>query len=297
MFGSLDELNRHLSEITNKENNKALTKFEGYSPIEMNTIIYDTFGTNSPIQLKRLTEIEYQSIPILNQIKYLLEIIQKQGELKLTSKGYLPTKIVADIYSKKFIVDKDVENGLIKLYKETDSISINITRILVEISGLAKKRNNKLSLTKLGEKNLSNNFTLLEIIFKTFGHKFNWAFYDLYTQMPLGQIGFGFTLILLSKYGNTKQPVMFYSEKYFAAFPQLVISEEEPGYSSREIRSNNCYSIRSFDRFFDFFGLIIIEHGKSYLDPKQIDKSSLFDKLIKIHPHVDFSQTKTTGSV
>lgn len=43
-----------------------------------------------------------------------------------------------------------------KLYKEADSESVHLTRILTELSGLAKKRNNKLSLTKIESKTISD---------------------------------------------------------------------------------------------------------------------------------------------
>ena len=145
---SLEALQKHIDKIMNEQNNQGLPDFEGYSPIEMQYILYDTFGKNSPIELLSLTDSEYQKIPILKQIKYLLELVDKQGELKLTTKGFLPTKIVTDIYNQKFIQDEMIESGISKLYKETDSKSINLTRILLELSGLVKKRNNKLSLTK-----------------------------------------------------------------------------------------------------------------------------------------------------
>ncbi|MEA1874087.1 MAG: hypothetical protein U9N51_06630 [Bacteroidota bacterium] len=110
----------------------------------------------------------------------MLEIVNDRVELKLTAKGFLPTKIVSDIYNQKFIKDEMIESGIYKLYKETDSDSINLTRILLELSGLVKKRNNILSLTKKGKTEFNDNYKLLKSIFKTFGTKFNWAYYDGY---------------------------------------------------------------------------------------------------------------------
>ena len=48
---------------------------------EMQCIIYDTFGDDSPIQLLKLTNADYRKIPILNQLKYLADLIREQGEL------------------------------------------------------------------------------------------------------------------------------------------------------------------------------------------------------------------------
>jgi len=265
----------YIQKIREEYNKQGIPEFEGYSPLEMRYILYDTFGEMSPIELLELSQADYQKIPILKQIKYLLEIISNHGELKLTAKGFLPTKIVADIYNQQFIKDELVEEGFYKLYKEADVKSINLTRHLTVMSGLVKKRNGKLSLTKKGEKLFSNNFVLLKLIFETFGAKFNWAYYDRYGDNGIGQIGFGFSLILLSKYGSEKRRDYFYAQKYFDAFLHL---REKGGASA-----NSCYSVRFFERFLDYFGVIKIE--KSQDNKKYISKTELYDKLIKVRPH------------
>jgi len=282
---SLEELQKHLDKIMNEENNRGLPNFEGYSPIEMEYILYDTFGDNSPIQLLKLTESNYNNIPILNQIKYLLQLIDEKGELKLTTKGFLPTKIVSDIYDQGFIKDEMIESGISKLYKETDSMSINLTRILSELSGIIKKRNKKLSLTKKGKKELNDNHRLFESIFTTFGTKFNWAYYDGYGDNQIGQLGFGFSLILISKYGSEKKPDSFYSSKYLSAFPKLIEQIEPSRFDSNERKASRCYSLRTFDRFLNYFGLIKIESENKWDSEKFIVKTELYDKLIKVRPH------------
>ena len=50
-----------------------------------------------------MTEPDYKKVPLLNQIKYLAGLIDSQGELKMTSKGFLPVKVVADIYQQGFL--------------------------------------------------------------------------------------------------------------------------------------------------------------------------------------------------
>lgn len=282
----IDELQKHIDKVMNEQNNKGLPNFEGYSPIEMQYILYDPFGDYSPIRLLKLADSDYKNIPILNQIKYLAKLIDESGELKLTKKGFLPTKIVADIYNQGFLKEEFIESGFTKLYKEKDSLTINLSRILIEISGLAKKRYNKLSLTKTGKKLLNNDFKLLLLIFKTFGAKFNWAYYDGYGQNNIGQLGFGFSLILLSKYGNKKRIADFYSNKYLKAFPKLINESLDPTFGTIDSRAAKCYSLRTFDRFLDYFGLINIEKEKHWDADEYITKTKLYDKLIKCTPHI-----------
>jgi len=69
-----------------------------------------------------------------------MKIVDSHGELKLTKPGYLPPKIVKDIYAQGFLKDKIIEFGISKLSKELDSMTIGLTKNLFEMTGLGKKK-------------------------------------------------------------------------------------------------------------------------------------------------------------
>ena len=281
----LKDIQRNIDQVMNEQNNRPIADFEGYSPFEMHKILHFTFAIDSPLKLQKLSDTDYTKIPILNQIKYLTDLIDKNGEIKLTKQGFLPTKIVSELYSQGFLKDEYIEKGISKLYKETDSMTINLSRILLELAGFIKKRNGKLSLTKSSEKILGNNEELLRQIFLTITNKFNWAYYDGYGENQIGQLGYGFSLILLSKYGRERRLDSFYAERYFKAYPRLLDSIE-PNYGTLERYSTNCYSVRTFDRFLNYFGLINIEEERKGFDSiKYISKTDIYDRLIKCTPH------------
>lgn len=281
----LKDLQKRIDKVMNEQNNRMIPDFEGYSPLEMQHILYSTFEADSPVKLLKLSDPDYKKIPILNQINYLANFIDKQGEIKLTSKGFLPTQIVSELYQQGFLKDESIENGISKLYKETDSVTVNLTRILIELTGIAKKRNGKLSLTKASTKILSDNYQLLRLILLTFATKFNWAYYDGYGSNNIGQLGYGFSMILLSKYGQVKRQDSFYAGKYFKAYP-LLLGLIEPKYGTLESYSTRCYSLRTFERFLYYFGLVEINKEKKDFDYiKFITKTDLFDRLIKCMPH------------
>ncbi len=280
----MDKFENFINQILEEANNLSIPEFEDYSPNEMQYILNNPFEENSPVGLLRLSESDYDDIPILNQIKYLLRIIENNGELKLTANGFLPVKVVSDIYNRGFIKDDLIESGISKLYKETDSITINLTRILAELSGVVKKRKGKLSLTKKGKIHLNDNHELLKDIFTTIAMQLNWAYFDLYESEDIGQIGLGFTLILLNKYGGKKRLDSFYSGKYFKAFPELLEDIKPTEYETVIDYAQMCYSLRTFDRFLDYLGLIKIEKKKGLKAGKYVIKTELFDKLIKIKP-------------
>lgn len=281
----LKDIQKHIDQVMHEQNNLSIPDFEGYSPFEIHHILHFTFEPNSPIILQKLADSDCLECPMFNLVKYYLDLVKNKGKIKLTAKGFLPTKIVQEIYFQGFLEEYLFSSGISKLYKESDSLTVNLTRLLAELAGLTKKRNGKISLTKTGEKIAFDNQKLFELIFKTMTQKFSWSYYDLYEDEQIGQFGFGFSLILLSKYGAEKRLDYFYAEKYLKAFPQFSESIT-PTYGTAEQYVGNCYSVRTFERFLIYFGLIEIEKLGEMLDRKNfIIKTKLFDKLIKIRPH------------
>ncbi|MFW6222654.1 MAG: hypothetical protein ACOC3T_03480 [Bacteroidota bacterium] len=280
----LNELQQHLNKIMREENTKPRASFQGYSSSEMNHILYDTFGDNSPIQIKKINDTDYQRIPIFRLVSHLMNILLEQKELKLTQKGYLPVKIVSELYFSNDIEEKYIKVGLNKLNKETDSAHIRLTHILLKISGLAKKRNNKLSLTNKGKKALTDKHELFTIILNAFTKKFNWAYLDGYGENQIGQLGYGFSLILLSFYGLKERDVSFYGKKYFEAFPQL-LRKITSTYISVQQYAENCYAFRTFEHFMKFFGLVNLREEGNFWEKKMyVSKAEVFDKLFNILP-------------
>jgi len=277
-----EDLQKHLERIVHEQNNRPRPEFDGYSSSEMHAILHFTFEEISPISFQKLDAADHRKIPILNQIKYLANMIKEAGEIKLTKLGFLPTDLVADIYAQGFIKDGYVERRKVKQLKEGDVTSITLSRILLTISGLVKKRSNKLSLTKQGLETIQNDGDLVQLIMKTYGLKFNWAYFDGYGENGIGQIRFGFSLILLSRYGHEWQRDRFYAQKYFRAFPDL-LNVPDSLYGDSIVECEDCYSYRFFENFMTYFGLVDINSEGEFLRKNlSVIKTDLFDKLIKV---------------
>jgi hypothetical protein len=278
----LEDLQKYLDKITYEQNSRSIPEFEGYSPAEMHSLLHFTFEEGCPINLQGLATEDYRKIPLLNQVKYLARLINEAGEIKLTKLGFLPTQMVADIYTQGFISDQYVERRTIKQLKEADVPSVTLSRILLTISGLVKKRSNRLSLTKKGQKAIQKDDDLIQLIIKAYGSKFNWAYFDGYGEEGIGQVGFGFSLILLSKYGREWQSDRFYADKYFMAFPDL-LNGPDPRYGNKRDNCENCYSYRVFEVFMRYFGFVNLKYeGESWRKNLFVSKTDLFDKLIKV---------------
>jgi len=268
-------------------NNRPIEDFEGFSSTDMHYLVYNTFSPDSPFQIKRnIPDNILDQIPFLLQIEFLLSRINDIGELKLTAKGFLPTTLVKEVYELGLIKDEAIEDGITKLYAETSSQPIQLTRMITELAGFTKKRYNKLTLTKAWRDKLlkKNRQDIFLQTFATFAQKFNWGYFDGYSSQATGPIGFAFSLLLLSKYGDSERLDNFYSEKYFRAFPSLIdLFKEDRWVTDINKSFNSCYSIRTFDRFLDYFNLIKIRtEGRPYHDSKKfIKKSQIFDDIIR----------------
>lgn len=64
---------------------------------------------------------------------------------------------MVELYDKRFLPDEYIENGITKLWKEGDCISIMSARFTAELAGLVKKANNRLTLTKTAARYLDTN--------------------------------------------------------------------------------------------------------------------------------------------
>ena len=113
--------------------------------------------------------------------------------------------------------------------------------------------------------------------------QYNFAYFDGYENETIGQLANGFSLILVSKYGNQKRSYRFFADKYFKAFPDL-LKNDDLNYFPTEKSSAQCYSLRTFERYMLYFGLIEIEQTKYPEQEIYILKSPLFDRVIEIVP-------------
>ncbi len=281
--GALDWMNQFFCELIDKGNDGIVNLMPyinasmGIENSSSDRVFSDDVDQEFCVRINTLPEIEYEKIPIFKQVKYFLKLIRNEGEIKLTKNGYLPQKIVKRIFEQRMI--KEPYDYFGKRYNERDIITVHITNILVELAGLYKKRHNKISLTKTGAEMLSDNKMLFSLIFRTFVTKLNWAYFDGCLNEDIGQYGFEYSLILLSKYGDKKRNTYFYAKKYFEFFPYLLNASNTDGFYDVD-SAYYCYSFRTFYRFLYYFGLVNVKRGKVYNFQMFVKKTALFDKLV-----------------
>jgi hypothetical protein len=284
-FSSLEALQQHLDRVMNEQNNRSIPEFEGYSPAEMHLLLHQPFNADSPLQMKPLVAADCNKVPIYQLVFFLMKKMEQEGAVGLTKTGALPIKWVAELYAQGFIKEEFIESGMVKLYKEADSQSIQLAHFLLYIGKLAKKRAGKLSLTKTGQKLLANPLGLLENLFNSFTQKFNWGYFDGYGPTQTGRFAWGFTLVLLLKHGQKERDARFYAKKYLEAFPMLT-EEIEVGYGSPEDYLIRCYVNRAVRMFLPYFGLATIQTNGKIIDYLiMVEKTDLLDRWFEVREH------------
>ncbi|MFA6336180.1 MAG: plasmid pRiA4b ORF-3 family protein [Bacteroidales bacterium] len=237
-------------------------------------IVEKTFRPGGAVNLMRLTEEDYKKIPVLQQVICLCGFLRDEGPVKLTATGNLPLRIVSAMESLG-VKDWYYERYPNKLRKETDSMSVRIARALTEFSGIARKRSNSLSLTKNGEKIIRDNHLMLMAIIEAYVYKLCIGSFDGYEDFRIGQYGIGLSLILVDRFGDEPRDSIFYADHYFDVFPYLCKGRS----------SANCYSVRSFERFMLYLGLVNVKENRGSLwseTTNTITRTDLFKKLISV---------------
>lgn len=278
-------LQKLVDEIMLEYNQQSIADTEGLSPNQLQNLLYSLFGEQSLVCLNQnlSDEVALQS-PLLKLLIDFLQIIRREESLKLTKTGALPLKIVAELYSKRHIVEK-VWSSEINVRTENDSVSIQTIKIVANLAGLSKTIHGKLSLTAKAAKLINSPAKLLILTIETFFLKLNWSYFDKYESENAAQFGAGYTLFLLHKYGYQEREFNFYADNFRKAFP-AVINEFEGNHISSSIdRFRHCYGWRTFGHGLNWSGLVDTFQTGKFLDrtrKESVKNTELFRALVQV---------------
>ncbi|MCO6461658.1 MAG: hypothetical protein J5I59_09655 [Saprospiraceae bacterium] len=270
-----------------ERNNYPQEDFMGLTHNEMDALLYQPFDEKSPVRLKeQIADDVLDKIPIFRITEALFEIIRQEGPIKLTKTGALPRKIVTELYDLGYVKDFLIENGYRSLLKQDDWNILSSIKVTIEISFMVRKAKGVLNLTKKTQAIMAQNDRsgLFHLFFKAYTSEFNWGYNDSYTPFPFSQIGWAYSIYLLSMFGEKKEITDFYAEKYLTAFPFMLECFSENLYVPREIQAFGCYNTRLVDRFLDWFGLISITEKPEIFSNEEtkIMKSLIFDRVFDV---------------
>lgn len=247
-----------LNSIRHLVNNQPIPDFCELSSNEMHSLLYHPLEEQSPVKLKTVPEEFLQKIPFFRLMEEFLKIIQREKSIKTTPLGYLQRKVISELYAYKFITSEMVERGVSKLNVEDDWSAIHAIHSCAVLAGWMRKTKGKYVLTKAGTRILETKHRseLFSKLLETYTEKFPWSDLDGYSPVPVGNLGWGFTIILLLKFGDEPRSKDFYAEKYITAFPDFVHHFPTGEYNNPHRDVRRCYMVRSFDRFLLWWGIV-----------------------------------------
>lgn len=276
------------NDFMDKHNSKPVDDFCGFSPNQMQSILYSPLDTSCPIRLKEIiTDNVLFKVPAYLVCKNLLTEIQNLNGIKLTATGNIPPKIIKHIYEINPLKDYAIEAGITKLSNEKDWIAFHSLRIVLEQAKLIRKYKGKILLTKKCISFLSKNddLSIFKIILKTFCNEFNWAYNDSFENEYTGQFGYLFLIHLLLKYATDQQDLKFIADKYYTAFPDFQIDKDQDLDLYYNL-GDFVIETRFCNRFAEWFGLIEIhkDKSKSFFERRtKINYTSLLKEIIEYH--------------
>lgn len=284
---SMEELNRLLGEYQRKINSSPLADFDGLSPEDMAGLLHAPFAPGGVLQFSKEMDDYVDQVPIFKLSELMINEIRNAGTLKLTTKGNLPVRVCELLYNQELIKWEYMEFNK-KIQEDEVPYLWPLKQYLLD-EGIVKKRNNALSLTKHGEKLMEDPKAVRFIKLLTyFTGRFHWGnFYGLQDGGKCGNLGWAYSLVLLSKYGSRTNAGVFYSFKLIRAFEKELWEAHQKDMTTKACDAyHRAYEVRFFECFANWFGLVKIERTRDYRVPLshqvKITKSTLFDHLFEV---------------
>jgi hypothetical protein len=268
--GSVDELNKIAVEIIERHNQDAFQDFEGLSPQQMHLLMNTPFSPGCPVVYKQHPKPEViNNTPVMRVCSVLIRAMSEGDGIKLTPKGYLPRKIVGEIFSLNLYQKSSSRYPIEpKPFDEIDYVPAAYTRGLMQLAGFTKVRNNKLTMTKAGLAATKDPVMLFQRLFTAFMAEFHKGYLDGFQSDHIGNIGALYIIYLLKRYGLERREAGFYVSRYFIAFPNL-LNDHQPGMNNPLGHCHDCYSYRIFDKGMLLFGLAdLVYEGVRFHDQK-----------------------------
>lgn len=256
-FASVEDAREFLAKAQTRLNDAPVDDFLGLSPNIMGQVLDVPLSLDNVLFKYRAQDNEsFEEVSLVQEAVFLMETIAEaqKGELKATQKGFFPRKIVHEIHDRFYSENK---RELFKPHSQSASTSMMFLGVLMTSCGFIKKRNNKFSLTKAGQKILEEKDwdQLFQRFLEEFGSRLVWSFADFYPPFPMIQKATTFNLFMLHKLAQDWLLVSKLGGAFLKAFPFLE-EEVQLGYEKPRDEVISAFQSRFLRRFCFPMGLV-----------------------------------------
>ncbi len=176
------------------------------------------------------------------------------------------------------------------IQKEADVVTLEAARIVLELSGVLRKYKGKFIIGRDFRAAIEKHGVggVYPVLFETAARKFNWGFADGLPNLPRIQLFAGFTLRLLTRYGDTPRPDTFYADAFIRAFPAMlneVRDGAEQTWDTSHGTLSSAFKARVFPVFGHMMGIVHLERPPSahYDAPLIITATRLLREFVRVH--------------
>lgn len=282
-FESLEEAQALASDFMEEKNRQPQPEFLGLSPEQMHRLLHQPLvDTDDIVALNaEVSRKYYMAAPVVIETAYFLKRLNELQPLKATARGNLPLAFARELHD-NFPEDPDMHD--FKISSEEDDLKLMALRRMLAMCGWIKKRHNKFSLTRKGQRTVNTGFEpddFLHLI-QSYMFKYNWGFRDRYPSLGIIQQAVFFSCYILHNKTGTFVHTDKLGEYFIRAYP--MIPDELEGYpviESAEQTVRDVFALRFVQRFCEYFGLIEVrrESKKRYRPDISVKTSSLFEML------------------
>lgn len=233
---TLEEVNAALGRIVEQQNQRPRPEFGDLSSEQLQRLLGAEWGApDGPLQLDSTLALEELSAAHTSyHARLLLALIGGPGEVRSTSKGNLPRSVVAAFYAEmrwplwypKWYSEWYAKR---KVLNEEDLGLLHRTRVLLEVSGLIKRRKGHFSLTREGAR-LSKDERAGELfatLFRTHFQKFNLAYLDGAEEVLEFQNGIAYTLWRFGQLGIEPRTSASLADEAVLPFVRAAVPTDE----------------------------------------------------------------------
>jgi len=201
---TLDDLNAALAAMMAGHNERPQADLGGLAPTDVQRLLAaDWESEASAIRLDGTLALEdLAGAPALHDARALLAMLAERGTVKATPKGNLPRAFV-----RAFLERTGGEVDAARVQNEEDVFSLHISRVLLDVAGLVKRRTGIISRTRRGEQLTADDragalySALVHAQFK----RLDLAYLDMMDDAPGFQQTIGFTLYQFGRMGSEWQ--------------------------------------------------------------------------------------------
>lgn len=302
-----------------KYNSRPIDDFCGLSSHQMTSLLRHAGSDGSAIAVRDgISDNDLDRVPIFRVVEEMLRIALRDGKLELTKLGYLKRKVLRELYALGFFPDTYIDEKPGAL-SELDWRAASIARGVLEVGRWIRTYKGNAVPTKLG-KDLAAapRDRFFREVFEVMTYRMYWRLIREYPELAPIQDCSGFSFWLIDRFGAEWRTADFYGDKFLTAFPTAlpdsgerpidtgideimrIVKQDNPGLfrpkaskgqgrpkpapidldspAARKFKS--YYGAMTFEHHMSWLG--IVETKGSYLEPKLVRKTVLFDKLLRL---------------